>query len=106
MNCTKCDNVFKCNGEIHDNCHINDEGLVCPDCVEMGKCDCEYCEDEDEDEEESKYCEFCNCDNLMKPNFEHFVKGFGWCSFCCKKQFEKQTYYNEEEDMYYFNGDY
>ena len=62
MNCTKCDNVFKCNGEIHDNCHINDEGLVCPDCVENSECDCEHCEYEDEKwvyPEEWDTCERC-----------------------------------------------
>lgn len=58
MNCEKCDNVFKCNGEIHDNCHIDDEGLVCPDCVEMGKCKCENCEDEDDE----CCCGTCGCE--------------------------------------------
>jgi hypothetical protein len=53
MNCAKCDNVFKRDGEIHDNCHINDDGeLICPTCVQNKKCDCSYCSDDDDSDDD------------------------------------------------------
>ena len=61
MNCDKCDMVFQRDGEIHDHCHMNDEGeLICPTCVENKKCDCPSCSD-DEDTIECCYTIYvCN----------------------------------------------
>lgn len=90
MNCTKCDNVFKCNGEIHDNCHINDEGLVCPDCVENEKCDCEHCEEEDDEE-----CWTCGKpDPTHKEYRDALGKNEYTCDECHRNEYPEQ--YEEE----------
>lgn len=57
------------------------------------------------DNSDGEQCQFCGNRDLMSPNVETLVTGFGYCQFCCMEQRSHQCTYNDNTGDWLMKGD-